>query len=193
MKLELGSGYNPTPGYVHLDLNPNAPDVDVVAGAFPLPWGATVYVGGGYATLDAGSCEEIRAVDVLEHLSYWVTDDALAEWARALVPGGLLYVQVPDVGKLIQMYVGTATNHRALIRGLPEGLPQTKLAGFAWRLLGGHSDGKYAKDGDDWRWNAHYALFTRGSLTTAIEKAGLVVQSMETNAHPNLLAWAVKP
>lgn len=81
MRLEIGSGYSPTPGFVHLDLNPMAPGVDLVGPAFPLD-------------LPDGSVSEMRCVDVLEHLSYRDTAAALADWARVLVAGGRLYVQV---------------------------------------------------------------------------------------------------
>lgn len=191
MKLEIGSGYAPTPGFAHLDLNPNAPDVDFVGPAWPLDF-------------PDGCLEELRAVDVLEHVSYWDTDACLAEWARVLVPGGRLFVQVPDAEHIMDDYVAAvglrperipgeqagATAH--LTRGLPAGLPSTPLAGAAWRLLGGQSDGKYAKDGDDGDWNLHRALFDAGSLESALVRAGFGVESMESNAHPNLQAWAVK-
>lgn len=178
MRLELGSGYNPTPGYLHVDLNPNAPGVDKVASAWPLDW------------VQDGTVTEIRAVDVLEHISYRDTTAVLADWARVLASAGRLYVQVPDADKIIRLYM---TDDRALTRGLPADLPQTALAGATWRLLGGHRDGTYAADGDDWRWNAHYALFSPWSLTAAVQAAGLEVQSCRTNAHPNILMWCRKP
>ena len=177
MKLELGSGYSPTPGFVHLDANPNAPQVDIVGSA---------------TSLDQpdNSVTELRAVDVLEHLSYWDTDRVLAEWARVLRPGGKLYVQVPDAETIMHWF---ATEPDRLTERIPKELPQTPLAGAAWRLLGGHSDGVQARDGDDWRLNAHYALFSRRSLTDAIEVAGLQIESLDVNRHPNLMLWAVKP
>lgn len=177
MKLELGSGYHPTPGFVHLDLNPNAPDVDIIGPAFPLD-------------LPDESVHEIRAVDVLEHLSYWDTDTALTEWARVLAPGGRLYVQVPDAELIMHWFVSFP---ELLIERLPEGLPPTPLAGATWRLLGGHNDGVCAADGDDFRWNAHYALFSIRSLPEALARAGLRVESIDVNGHPNLCCWASKP
>ena len=174
VKLELGSGYHPTPGFTHLDLNPNAPGVDIVGPAFPLG-------------LPDATVEEIRAVDVLEHLPYRQTVPALAEWARVLQPGGRLYVQVPDAALIMEWFV--LSPERLLCR-LPGDVPQTPESGAAWRLLGGQEDGVQAKAGDDWRLNAHYSLFSRDSLTDALNEAGFDVESCETNVHPNLCLWA---
>lgn len=178
MKLELGSGYNPTPGYVHLDLNPNAPGVDIVGPAHPLP-----------PSIGFGSVSEIRAVDVLEHLSYRDTDAALIGWSAVLAPGGRLYVQVPDAETIMRWFLERPS---MLLRNLPPELPQTPLAGAAWRLLGGHADGSFVMAGDEWRLNAHYAMFSKLSLNMALRHAGLDVESIEVNAHPNLLCWSVK-
>lgn len=174
MKLELGSGYCPTDGFTHLDLNPNAPQVDIVGPAFPLD-------------LPDASCDEIRAVDVLEHLQYRQTAPALAEWARVLRPGGKLYVQVPDAEQIMCWYVQEP--HR-LIERLPADVPQNRDGGAAWRLLGGQDDDVCAKDSDDWRLNAHYALFSRDSLVMALDEAGFVIDTIETNGHPNLCVHA---
>lgn len=176
MRLELGSGYCPTPGFTHLDLNPNAPQVDIVGPAFPLD-------------LADGVCDEIRAVDVLEHLPYRQTATALAEWARVLRTGGKLYVQVPDAETIMSWYV---MEPHLLLERLPADVPQNREGGAAWRLLGGQDDEVCAKDGDDWRWNAHYSLFSRDSLALALDEAGFVIDSLEINGHPNLLCWARK-
>ena len=176
LRLELGSGYHPTPGFTHLDLNPNAPDVDIVGPAFPLD-------------LPSGSVAEMRCVDVLEHLSYWDTDLALCEWSRVLAPDGVLYVQVPDAERIMWWFVN---DPHKLTERLPAGLPHTPLAGAAWRLLGGHNDGVCAHDGDDFRWNAHYAMFSAGSLEGALSRSGLVVTKVHINDHPNICLWAVK-
>lgn len=175
-KLELGSGYHPTPGFTHLDLNAECPDVDIVGPAWPL-------------NLPDASVGELRAVDVLEHLSYWDTDAILADWFRVLRPGGKLYVQVPDADLIMQWYCNDPS---LLVARVPVDLPQTPLAGAAWRLLGGHNDGVYVKGGQDFRLNAHYALFSSVSLRLALTKAGFEIEAMQINSHPNILCWAVK-
>lgn len=177
--LEIGSGYRPTPGFTHLDANPNAPGVDIVGSGYPLP-----------AEACAHQWDHIRAVDVLEHFSYRDTHAVLRGWASVLKPGGTLFVQVPDAHTIMTWY---CDNPQRLLRGLPRDLPQTALTGAMWRLLGGHADGGYARDGDDWRWNAHYAMFTAGSLTRHLERAGFDVTYVQANDHPNLLVDAVRP
>lgn len=176
MKLEIGSGFHPTPGFTHLDLNPNAPEVDIVGPAFPL-------------NLKDGSVSEMRCVDVLEHLSYRDTATALAEWARVIRRGGRLYVQVPDAELIMRWFVESPEK---LVERIPPGLPPTPLSGAAWRILGGHADNVCVKDGDDWRLNAHYALFSRDSLTDALIDAGFVIESTQVNTHPNIMCWSIR-
>lgn len=173
-KLELGSGFNPTPGFTTLDANP-ACNPDIVSPAWPID-------------LPDHSVSEIRAVDVLEHLSFRDTAAVLADWHRVLVKGGSIFIQVPDAELIMQWFVNEP--ERLAVR-VGDGLPHTALAGATWRLLGGHNDGVYVKDGQDWRWNAHYALFSQQSLTDALEEAGFAVVSMQVNAHPNILCVAV--
>lgn len=176
MRLEIGSGYSPTDGFMHLDMNPNAPGVDIVGPAFPL-------------SMATGTVDEIRAVDVLEHISYWHTDRALAEWARVMRAGGRLYVQVPDCEEALRWY---SLQPEKLVERIPDGLERSPMVGLAWRVLGGHSDGVAVRDGDDWRLNAHYAMFSRRLLGDALARAGFSVVSMETNGHPNICCWAVR-
>lgn len=176
MKLNLGAGREKIPHFHSVDANANL-DVDVVATADDL-WFA----------LD-GTVEMIRAVDVLEHLPYRRTDSTLAEWARVLQPGGGLFVQVPDAEMIMTWYV---KNKGLLLERLPDDLPRTPMVGAAWRLLGGQEDGAITQDGDDWRLNAHYAMFSEETLIEALERAGFVVDTLDRNTHPNLLVWSHK-
>lgn len=186
MKLELGSGYHPTPGFVHLDLNPNAPGIDIVGPAYPLP---------NLARLQ--KWDEIRAVDVLEHLSYRDVAAALREWASVLEPGGKLYVQVPAVEIIMGWYAESGAlgdgidGHALLLNRLPPEIePRTPMMGAAWRLLGGHADADNGRD--DWKLNAHYSLFDVNTLAVALADAGFEIEKIEFNDHPNICCWAVK-
>jgi SAM-dependent methyltransferase len=176
MRLELGSGAYPTPGYVHLDVNPDAPDVDIVGPAYPLD-------------LPDGLVNRILAVDVLEHIDYRLTDRVLAEWARVAAPGCQLYVQVPD-GLRIAFWLVEA--NPKLLERLPDDVPHTLEGGAAWRLFGGLDDGVYVQPGENPDWNLHRALFSKTSLNAALGSAGWDVVSITSNDHPNLMCDAVR-
>lgn len=176
MRLNIASGYEPMPGYVNLDLNPNAPEVDIIGPMCPLD-------------LADGSVEEIRATNCLEHAPYRQTDAVLAEWARVLKRGGTIFVQVPDAENIAHWLLHAP---ELLIDRLPDDLPRDAVVGAAWRLLGGQDDGEHAKDGDDPMLNVHLALFTSEYLRACMERAGFEVTSIESNPHPNLLARGYK-
>lgn len=176
-KLELGAGYNKTPGFTTLDANPDT-QPDIVGPAWPLD------------LLDE-SVGELRCVDVLEHISYRFTDRVLADWFRVLASGGKIYVQVPDADLIMKWY--DREPHLLVERLEHANGPQTALFGAMWRLLGGHNDGVYAKDDQSWSFNAHHAMFSPLSLRQAMENAGFVVDELKMNGHPNLLVTAHKP
>ncbi len=191
LRIDIGAGARPAPGFISVDLNPRL--AEVVASADDLPF-------------EDGEVEAIRAVDVLEHMSYRDTDRVLAEWARVAAPGCELYVQVPDADAIMRRYVAAADfelgkiQHRAIrpaeLLPIPmaQELPATALAGAAWRLLGGHADGERVDpaQGDDWRWNAHYAFFSEASLRDALARHRFRVVTCITNPHPNLCCHAVR-
>jgi predicted SAM-dependent methyltransferase len=83
MKLEIGSGRRPTPGYIHNDLNAFA-DIDIVGN----PW---------EISLPDNSLEEAIALGVMEHLTYDQFGLTLTNMHRLLKPGGQFYFDVPDI------------------------------------------------------------------------------------------------
>lgn len=174
MKVEIGAGARKRPGWIGVDLNPTFADIE--GDALHLPFAD-------------GEVDELRAIDVLEHISYRETDRALKEWARVLHSEGALYVQVPDAETIFGWFV----SHDARLRRM-ENRNCSLLEGAQWRLLGGHDDGTYAnsKNGDDWRWNAHYSLWSKLSLAEALHLADFDVLTIQTNGHPNLLCNAVR-
>lgn len=174
MKVELGAGARKQPGWVAVDINPKY--ADVPGDALHLPF-------------EDGAIDELRAVDVLEHVSYRETNAALTEWARVLKSEGQLYVQVPDAETIFQWFV----THDDRLRRMDTG-DCSLLDGAQWRLLGGHDDGNYAdaEEGDDWRWNAHYSLWSKLALAEALRVAGFHVERLEVNGHPNLCCTAAK-
>lgn len=178
MKLEVGCGRRITPGYLRADANSNLDQLDWCGDVSTrMPW-------------PDGFFDEIRAVDILEHIPYRRTHLALAEWARLLRPGGRLYVQVPDCGRIMREWVENPVRWRERMPADLAELPP--FLGVAWRVLGGQDDGVITHDGDDPTLNLHLAMFDEPTLRWYLGQAALTVESLESNPHPNLLVWAVK-
>lgn len=83
MKLEIGSGQRPTPGYLHNDIN-SFPEIDFVGN----PW---------EIDLPDSSLEEVLALGVVEHFTYEHVDLCFSNIFRMLEVGGKFYFDVPDI------------------------------------------------------------------------------------------------
>lgn len=92
MKLNLGAGDTPLPGYINLDRKTG----DEI---FPLM--PSIMRRGGS---DKGY-DEIRASHVLEHFPHGQIDMILADWVKQLAPGGVLKIAVPDFEKVAAGYL----------------------------------------------------------------------------------------
>ncbi|MCB0972126.1 MAG: methyltransferase domain-containing protein [Acidimicrobiales bacterium] len=84
LRLNLGCGFDHREGYVDVDFAPKH-EPDLLADVRHLPM------------IDTGSCEEVFASDVLEHLPRADVVPALREWGRVLREGGTLVARVPDL------------------------------------------------------------------------------------------------
>ena len=85
MKLNLGSYKYPLKGYINVDIEPWS-GVDVVCDLNELQW-----------PFLCGEFEEVRAIDILEHLGKLTKVDVVQELARILKTGGKAIVRVPCV------------------------------------------------------------------------------------------------
>jgi predicted SAM-dependent methyltransferase len=86
MKLELGCGKAPTPGYIHHDKRKHSAHVDVAHDLDVLPW-----------PWPDNTCEEILGLDVFEHL-HLMPEHWMRECFRILRLGGVLRLRVPIFG-----------------------------------------------------------------------------------------------
>jgi len=171
MKIECGSGFHPQPGFIHVDINSNCPNLDYVSSVDSLPM------------FEDNSADEMRACDVLEHFSYRDTIRVLTEWFRILKPGGKIYIQVPNAKLLAERWIN---NDLPLMNGMP-----IDFSASYW-IMGGHNDGVFAKDDETWRFNAHYTLFSPESLRFYLEKVGFKNIDIQSDGGSNLICWAWK-
>lgn len=131
VKLNLGSGARALDGYINIDAG-NTGGVDVTS-VYPLFY-------------DDGSVDEIRASHVLEHFAHATIGAVVADWVRALKPGGTLKIAVPDFGVIAQAYAGGAA---------------VNVQGY---VMGGQVDAL----------DYHKTLFDEHALRGALQAAGLI-------------------
>jgi predicted SAM-dependent methyltransferase len=103
----------------------------------------------------AGSASEILARQVIEHLSIHDAQLALCECARALEPGGILRIDVPDVEETLKRFRETGEDF------LKRHILGSRKNSFAYHLAG----------------------WTREGLTAMAERAGFDFVTEEPNIH----------
>ena len=96
MRIQVGSGEVPLPGFVNVDIRA-VEGVDVVGHA------------GDLGRFAAGSAELVFGHSFFEHLFVAHQMPALREWTRVLAPGGLLLIMgIPDFTEIARLYVARA-------------------------------------------------------------------------------------
>jgi SAM-dependent methyltransferase len=87
LRLNLGCGDKPLPGYVNVDVASSRAGVrpDVRCDLRLLE------------PFSTNSVDEILAVHVVEHFWRWEVVDVLREWVRTLKPGGVMIVECPNL------------------------------------------------------------------------------------------------
>lgn len=91
LKLNIGDGGYHAQGYIGVDIQRGQD-------ATRLDW----------LHPDIGPIEEIRASHVLEHFPHGQILNVLREWVRALKPGGVLKIAVPDFKMIAEQYLAGA-------------------------------------------------------------------------------------
>jgi predicted SAM-dependent methyltransferase len=84
---------NPQPGYLHIDVMPHAPSLDIlhdVSRPFPLL---------------EGTVAEILANHVVEHVSWRDLPKLIADLHRVMVPGGRVFIRTPNLRFIAERFL----------------------------------------------------------------------------------------
>lgn len=103
IKLNLGCGSDYIDGYVNVDAYADA-RVDARYDIIKLPY-------------EDNTVDEIRAFHVIEHFDFHEGNRALAEWFRALKPGGRLHLETPDFLASCREFVNANEDYRVHLYG----------------------------------------------------------------------------
>lgn len=153
MNLEIGPGPHPQPGFLAVDVIPR-PGVDCLGEATALPFAS-------------GSFKLLYASHIIEHVPWWQTDDALAEWRRVLIPGGTAEVWTVDAAKIARALLEVDAGGPTPIRH--DGWRRHNPGSDPYRWINGRVFAYGSTPGDP---NWHKSLWTVKSLTAAFIRAG---------------------
>ncbi|KKM01223.1 hypothetical protein LCGC14_1796550, partial [marine sediment metagenome] len=98
MKLNIGCGKKYEPGYCNIDLYETL-IVDKLMSAIDLHF-------------EDNSIEEIKAIHLIEHLSFFEAIYALSEFFRVLETGGKLIIETPDLKKVCHHYLDSTKEQK---------------------------------------------------------------------------------
>lgn len=113
MKLNIGCGKKYEPNYCNIDLYEDLV-ADKLMSAFNLEF-------------DDDSCEEVKAIHIIEHLGFFEAIYALSEFFRVLELNGKLIIETPDLEKSCQHYVKANEEQKKEILGWIFGIPHKGL------------------------------------------------------------------
>jgi len=113
MKLNIGCGKKYDPAYFNIDLYEDLV-ADRLMSAFNLEF-------------DDNTCDETKAIHIIEHLSFFETIYALSEFFRVLEPNGKLILETPDLEKTCQHYLKANGEQKKEILGWFFGIPHKGL------------------------------------------------------------------
>ena len=174
MKLEIGSGNNPTNGFEHLDVNPNAPHVEYVGDIRALitkDYDINFYP--DFQQLHTAQFEGIRCIHVLEHIQWIYQNTFLRLLHDLLEPGGILYLETPDLKWIMMSYSKNRKKKRFPTTEHPELKDDKDLLQFyQWvnfKLYSGCSPGDF-----------HHCCYDKDFLTHVLLLTGFESISIKT-------------
>ena len=109
IKLEIGAGNRPQPGYVHHDVRP-LDDIEVVCDAPSFPTG------------EKNKYDEVYAANILEQFNRFEVNIILREWVSLLKIGSVMRIVVPDIKEICRQYTNGWIDHEFLFICATEGM-----------------------------------------------------------------------
>jgi glycosyltransferase involved in cell wall biosynthesis/predicted SAM-dependent methyltransferase len=174
LKLEIGSGSNPQPGYIHLDCRRGLPSLDIVGDIKR------------FLPLREGSIDEVLSHSSIEHVSWRRIRETLADWYRVLRPGGRAIIYTPDFQYLCRMYLEGKTDPHIDKSYIEE----------ANSVFGAYTPAAWAMikmfAGQEYDENYHYASYDFDLLKSVLEAAGFC-QVTRIPPEYSLRVTAMKP
>lgn len=146
--LEVGSGVNPNQGYCHLDINSNAPHLEICATGEAIP-------------LPDGCVSHLLSINTLEHIEWTNVRNVLREWGRVVMIGGTIKIHVPDIEWLAILFKDEKGKWKSDVGAQPLNAAEDK-----WEYMNHYimsTDAPY---------NMHRSVFTEGSLKTLLSEIG---------------------
>jgi len=103
-KIEVGSGGNPQPGYVHVDVDETMPHLEAVCKmgkeALPFPENCAI---------------ELLSNHSIEHCSWLDVEFVVRDWFRVLQPGGRVFLRTPDLDFICRTLLEGKTTREAAL------------------------------------------------------------------------------
>jgi len=152
MKLIIGAENRRIDGYTLHDVQ-DLPGIDIVCEFFDLP-----------KHVKKNSCEEIQMTHVLEHFPMKKVRDVLKILYDLLIPGGKVYIEVPNFSWHAFEMMKDPTNRQVV---------------------------EYAFGGQRNEWDFHYNGFTPEILREDLIAAGFEVDMITPNS--SIEVWCAKP
>lgn len=122
IKLNLGCGGRPLPGYINIDLD----TLEELKSRYPteeFPEGVEVYQYDIFnLPFPDSSVAEVRADSLLEHLSFLEERKIFYELKRVLRPGGMFIFSVPDFEETVRLWLNAKDEWKDFYRNDPEAI-----------------------------------------------------------------------